>query len=387
MNSYSRLKAVIDLDAVLYNFENMRANLKEGTDMIAVIKTDAYGHGAVPIARMLEHVDYIWGYAVATFEEGMLLKKAGMKKPILCLGCIFPEHYEEMIRQEIRMTVYDDKIACKIQEVAAKLKKQAMIHVKIDTGMSRLGFPVKEESVDRIEKISKLPNLTLEGMFTHFSKSDELDKSTTYRQIQAYNKMKDALKEKGITFQYYHSSNSAALIDVPEANMNLVRAGISIYGLYPSEEVKKEAVPLKPVMQIKAHVTHVKWISAGTSISYGGTFTADKDMKVATIPMGYGDGYPRLLSNKGYVLIHGIKAPILGRVCMDQFMVDVTEIEQVEFGDEVTIVGYDHGQQITVEELSDLCGRFNYEFVCDISKRVPREYVKGHKIVEQIDYF
>ena len=199
--------------------------------------------------------------------------------------------------------------------------------------------------------------------------------------------MKEKLAGRGIHFAYYHCSNSAGIIDLPEANMDLVRAGISTYGLYPSEEVDKSAVALHPAMQIFAHVIHVKWVEPGTQISYGGTFEAKTRMKVATIPIGYGDGYPRSLSNKGYVLIHGKKAPILGRVCMDQMMVDVTEISDVKFGDLVTIVGENEGAFLPVEELSALSGRFNYEFICDINKRVPREYIRNGQVVEQVDYF
>lgn len=387
MKTYSRLRAVIDLDAIIYNMEMMRANIKKDTKMIAVIKTDGYGHGAVPIARMLEEVDYVWGYAVATLDEGVSLRCEGIKKPILCLGCVFPDQFEEMIRHEIRMTVSTVRLARLASEKAEEIGKKAIFHIKIDTGMSRLGFPVCEESVEEILSISKLAQVEMEGMYTHFSKADETEKETTNEQIKSYLWMKEKLERAGMQFPYYHCSNSAGIIDIPEANMDIVRAGISTYGLYPSEEVEKTAVPLRPAMQLIAHVTHVKWIEKGTAVSYGGTFVAPQRMCVATIPAGYGDGYPRSLSNKGYVLIHGKKAPILGRVCMDQFMVDVTDIPGVEFGDRVTLVGEDQGECLPVEVLSDLSGRFNYEFICDINKRVPREYIKNGKVVAQKDYF
>lgn len=387
MKTYSRLRAVIDLDAIIYNMEMMRANIKKDTKMIAVIKTDGYGHGAVPIARMLEEVDYVWGYAVATLDEGVSLRCEGIKKPILCLGCVFPDQFEEMIRHEIRMTVSTVRLARLASEKAEEIGKKAIFHIKIDTGMSRLGFPVCEESVEEILSISKLAQVEMEGMYTHFSKADETEKETTNEQIKSYLWMKEKLERAGMHFPYYHCSNSAGIIDIPEANMDIVRAGISTYGLYPSEEVEKTAVPLRPAMQLIAHVTHVKWIEKGTAVSYGGTFVAPQRMCVATIPAGYGDGYPRSLSNKGYVLIHGKKAPILGRVCMDQFMVDVTDIPGVEFGDRVTLVGEDQGECLPVEVLSDLSGRFNYEFICDINKRVPREYIKNGKVVAQKDYF
>lgn len=387
MKNYSRLREVVNLDAVMYNMEMMRANIKKDTKIIAVIKMDGYGHGSVPIARMLEDVDYIWGYAVATLDEGIVLRHAGIKKPILCLGCIFPDQFEEMIRQEIRMTVYSAELARLASKTAEETGGKAIFHIKIDTGMSRLGFPVCEKSVEEILEIGRLPGIIMEGMFTHFAKADETDKQPTVQAMKSFIWMKEALEKEGISFQYYHCSNSAAIIDMPEANMDLVRAGISTYGLYPSDEVNKTAVHLEPAMELIAHVTHVKWIEKGTSVSYGGTFTASERMKVATIPVGYGDGYPRSLSGKGYVLIHGKKAAILGRVCMDQFMVDVTEIADVCFGDEVTLVGKNGEEFLPVETLSELSGRFNYEFVCDINKRVPREYIRNGRIVSQTDYF
>ncbi|XCP83657.1 alanine racemase [Roseburia hominis] len=387
MKKYSRLRAVVDLDAVMYNMEMMRANLDKDMKMIAVIKTDGYGHGAVPIALMLEPEEYIWGYAVALLEEGLLLRKAGIKKPILCLGCIFPDQFEEMIEGEIRMTCYSEEIAKLVSETAVRMGKTAYLHIKVDTGMSRLGFAVNQESVEEILRIQKLAGLTLEGMFTHFARADERDKTSMHQAFEKYQWLRNELEGKGLNFAYYHVSNSAGIIDSPHLHSNLVRAGISIYGLYPSEEVEKTAVPLKPALSLLAHVTHVKWIEKGTEISYGGTFTAPERMRIATIPAGYGDGYPRSLSGKGYVLIRGQKAPILGRVCMDQFMVDVTHIPEVQFGDQVTLVGTDGEENLPVEVLSELSGRFNYEFVCDINKRVPREYIKGGKVVDQRDYF
>ena len=336
MKQYSRVCERVDLDAIFYNFQMMKANIKDGVKMIAVIKTDGYGHGAVQIARLLEPVDYIWGYAVATLDEAVVLRKNEIKKPILVLGCIFPDQWEAMIENE---------------------------------------------------EISKMPGLKLEGMFTHFAKADETDKAYTDVQIGKYNYMRDELKKRGVTFPIYHCSNSAGIIDIKKANMDLVRAGISIYGLYPSEEVEKKNVPLRPAMELISHVSYVKTVPEGTPVSYGGTYVTEKETSLATIPVGYGDGYPRSLSNKGYVLIHGKKAPIRGRVCMDQFMVDVTDIPDVKFGDKVTLVGKDGDEFLPVETLSDLSGRFNYEFVCDLGKRIPREYIQNGQVIEQVDYF
>ncbi len=387
MKQYNRVCARIDLDAIEYNMEMMHKNTREGVSMISVIKTDGYGHGAVQIARMLEPKDYIWGYAVATLDEAVVLRKRGIKKPILVLGCIFPDQWEAAITHEIRFTVYTKEMAEGISELAGKLGKDAYVHIKLDTGMSRLGFLIQEESAEIITGITRLPGLIMEGMFTHFAKADETDKTFTNKQYEGYLWMKKRLEENGVTFQYYHCCNSAGIIDVKEANLDLVRAGISTYGLYPSEEVEKENVPLKPALELVSHVAHVKWVDEGTPVSYGGTYITKRRTRIATIPVGYGDGYPRSLSNKGYVLIHGKEAPILGRVCMDQFMVNVTEIEDVAFGDVVTLVGENEGAHLPVEVLSDLSGRFNYEFVCDLGKRIPREFIRHGEVVEQMDYF
>lgn len=387
MKQYNRVCARINLDAIEYNMEMMHKNTREGVSMISVIKTDGYGHGAVQIARMLEPKDYIWGYAVATLDEAVVLRKRGIKKPILVLGCIFPDQWEAAITHEIRFTVYTKEMAEGISELAGKLGKDAYVHIKLDTGMSRLGFLIQEESAEIITGITRLPGLIMEGMFTHFAKADETDKTFTNKQYEGYLWMKKRLEENGVTFQYYHCCNSAGIIDVKEANLDLVRAGISTYGLYPSEEVEKENVPLKPALELVSHVAHVKWVDEGTPVSYGGTYITKRRTRIATIPVGYGDGYPRSLSNKGYVLIHGKEAPILGRVCMDQFMVDVTEIEDVAFGDVVTLVGENEGAHLPVEVLSDLSGRFNYEFVCDLGKRIPREFIRHGEVVEQMDYF
>lgn len=387
MKSYSRVYAKIDLDAIMYNMDQMHKNIKKDTKMIAVIKTDGYGHGALQIAKMFEQVDYIWGYAVATLDEATQLRIKHIGKPILVLGCIFPEQYEMMLLKNIRMNVYEEEMAQGISDLAHKLGKTAYIHIKLETGMGRLGFEINEESIAAIKRISKLPDICLEGIFTHFAKSDETDKTFTKKQMEKYDWMVKRLEEEGISFQYQHCSNSAGIIDVPEANKDMVRAGIAIYGLYPSPDVDKSRVHLKPALELKSHVAFVKTIHAGTPVSYGGTYVAKQDTIVATIPVGYGDGYPRSLSNKGYVLINGKKAPIIGRVCMDQFMVDVTEIEDVKFGDEVVLIGKSKDTYLAVEDLSELSGRFNYEFVCDLGKRIPRVYVQNGVVVEQVDYF
>ena len=387
MKTYSRVYAKIDLDAIAYNMEQMKQNIRPETKVMAVIKADGYGHGAVQIAEMMERWNYIWGFAVATLDEAVVLRTEGIQKPILVLGCVFPDQYMEMLKHEIRMNIYTEEMAESISRMAAREGKTAYMHIKLDTGMSRLGFGINEQSAETIKRISKMPNVNMEGIFTHFTKADEKDKSFTKKQIQEFVWMTERLKEKNVRFTYEHCSNSAGIIDVPEANFDIVRAGISTYGLYPSEEVDKTNVKLKPALALKSHVAFVKEIERGTPVSYGGTFVAKEKMKIATIPVGYADGYPRSLSIKGYVLIRGKKAPILGRVCMDQFMVDVTQIEGVSFGDKVTMIGKDGNEILPVEVLSELSGRFNYEFVCDLGKRIPRVYVRDGKIAEQVDYF
>ena len=387
MKKYSRIKVSVSLDAIAHNFEAMHKNIKEETKIIAVIKADGYGHGAVPIAHMVEPYEYIGGFATATVEEALELREAGIRKPIIILGYSFEEYYEEIVNYELRPAVFQEKSAQKLSETAARLGKNVSVHLALDTGMSRIGFLDNEESLEIILRIAKLPNLEIEGMFTHFARADETDKTPAYVQLKRYNQFADALEKKGIQIPIKHCSNSAGIIRMPEANMDMVRAGITIYGIYPSDEVEREIIKLQPAMEIKSHITYIKEVGPDIGISYGATYVTKEPTMVATIPVGYADGYPRSLSNKGYVLIHGKKAPILGRVCMDQMMVDVTQIPEAKELDEVTLMGRDHGVCLSVEELGRLSGRFSYEFVCDISKRVPRIYVQDGKVTECKNWF
>lgn len=387
MKSYTRIRARIDLDAIEYNIEKMKENLPEDTKLIVVAKADCYGHGALQTTSLLSLKEYVWGFAVATLDEAIVLRRGGITKPILVLGCIFPEQWVDALENNIRITVYTEELTKVLSDLAVKIGRKAYVHVKLDTGMGRIGFTPGKEGADKIEEISKLPNIVMEGLYTHFSKADEGDKSYTLKQMEAYTWMKEELTGRGITFSYYHCCNSAGIIDLKGAGQNLARAGISTYGMYPSEEVHKENVDLKPALELISHVAFVKWVDEGKMISYGGTYVTKRRTKIATIPVGYGDGYPRSLSNKGYMLIHGKKAPIIGRVCMDQCMVDVTEIEDVKFGDEVVLVGRDGDEYLSVETLSRLSDRFNYEFVCLMGKRIPREYIRRGEVQEQMDYF
>ena len=382
MEKNNRVKAVISLDAVEQNFREMRKNIAEDTKMIAVVKADAYGHGAVPIAHLIENHDYIWGFAAATAEEAVHLRQAGITKPILILGIVFDEYFPELVQYDIRPAVCEYDEAKKLSDEAVLQNKTVHIHIALDTGMTRIGYADIPESVEEIKKIAELPNLEIEGMFTHFARADEYDRSPAMVQLERYQDFSKRVEEAGVDIPLHHCSNSAGIIRVPEANLSIVRAGITIYGIYPSSEVERDIVKLAPVMELKSHITYVKDVPAGAAISYGGTYVADKKRRVATIPVGYADGYPRQLSNKGWVLIHGKKAPILGRVCMDQFMADVTEIDNVKKGDEVILLGRDGDEFISIEEMGDLCGRFSYEFACDISPRVPRVYIKDGKEAE-----
>lgn len=387
MKSYTRIRAVINLDAIEKNVERIKESLPEGTKMIVIAKADAYGHGALQTTSLLALKEYVWGFAVATLDEAIVLRRGGVTKPILVLGCIFPEQWEDALENSIRITVYSVPMAKKLSELAVKIGRKAYVHIKIDTGMGRLGFPVNRESVEEVKTVADMENLTMEGLFTHFSKADETDKSYTNKQIKAFEWMKEELKKRGVSFTYYHNSNSAGILDFKGAGQKLVRSGIATYGIYPSDEVDQERVKLTSALELISHVAHVKWVEEGALISYGGTFETKRRTKIATIPVGYADGYPRSLSNKGYVLIHGKKAPIIGRICMDQFMVDVTGIEEVKFGDKVTLVGRDGEEVLPVETLSRLSGRFPYEFVCLMGKRIPREYMRRGEIQEQMDYF
>ena len=382
MKIQSRIYAAVNLDAVLYNLENMKKNISENTKIIAVLKADGYGHGAVPIAREIQSLPYIWGIAVATVEEGMELRNAGIQKPILILGYTYEEDYDTIVREDFRPAVFKKSMAQKLSQAAVKAGKPVNIHIKIDTGMTRIGYRDPQRDVPEILEISRLPGIRIEGLFTHFARADETDSAPAYRQLEKYGEFLKKLETAGLSIPLKHCSNSAGIIRIPEANLDAVRAGVILYGMYPSDEVEKEPVPLKPAMEIKSHIAYIKTVEPGTQVSYGGTYTTQRPTRIATIPVGYADGYARGLSNRGSVLIHGRRAPILGRVCMDQFMVDVTEIPEAKELDEATLLGKDGEDCITMEELGDLSGRFNYEFACCISKRVPRIYIKDGQVKE-----
>ena len=383
LESYARGYVTVNLDAIVSNMRHMKANLAEQTKVMGVIKTDGYGHGAVPIARQLENLDFVFGYAVATPEEAGLLRGAGIKKPILILGYTFPYCYEKLVEEQIRPAVFRYDALSALGETAARMGKTLPVHIKVDTGMNRIGIRPDETGLAFVQKALETPGITVEGIFTHFARADETDKTAAKQQLVKFQNFCKEIQEKlGIRIPIQHCSNSAGIVEMRDANMDMVRAGITLYGLWPSDEVRQDIVELTPALSWYTHISYIKEVEPGNAVSYGGTYTVEKTMRIATIPVGYGDGYPRGLSNKGYVLINGKGAPILGRVCMDQFMVDVTQIPAL-----VTLIGRDGEEQITMEELGDLSGRFNYELACDIGKRIPRVYLEKGKIVETRDWF
>ncbi len=387
MRKYSRVQAEINLDAIDRNLDVMLGKLNPDTSICAVVKADSYGHGAIQIARHIQSLPYIWGYAVATPEEAMQLRMSGISKPIVLLGYAFPESYEDIIDYDIRACVFEYESAKKLSEIAGSLQKEVRVHIAVDTGMGRIGFSPDRSSVDVIAEITKLPNLVIEGIFTHFARCDEPSLLPAKEQFHLFRRFLKTLENKGIKIPIRHASNSAGIMRFQDANLDMVRAGITLYGLMPSDDVASEMEGLMPVMAIKSHIVFVKTLPAGRPVSYGGTYVTKADTVVATIPVGYADGYPRQLSGKGEVLIHGRRAPILGRVCMDQFMVDVTGIENAAVGDEVVLLGQQGEETITAEEIGRISGRFNYELVSDITKRVPRSFLVAGRVLEQVDYF
>ncbi len=386
MRPYNRVYATVNLDAVASNMREMAAKLPEGTGMIGVVKADGYGHGSVPVAMAVD--PYVRGFAVATLEEGVILRRHGIEKMILVLGVTHPDQYGELIRWEIRPTVFTMDQAERLSELACGQGVRAKLHLAVDTGMSRIGMRPDADSADMVLAMSRLPGIEIEGMFTHFARADERDKESAKAQLAAYLDFVELLGQRGIKIPLKHCSNSAGIVEgLPSNSLELVRAGISIYGLYPSGEVDREAVHLLPAMELKSCISYIKTVGPGTPVSYGGTFVTRRPTRIATVPVGYGDGYPRSLSGKGSVLICGRRAPILGRICMDQLMADVTDIPEAAEDGEVTLIGRDGGEQITVEELAEVGGGFHYELICGLGKRVPRVYLQGGRIVGTKDYF
>lgn len=373
MNRYLRCYAEISLEAIGHNIREVKKRLPEGVKLLGVVKANAYGHGAVPVASYLENqVDY---FATATIEEAVELRENGISAPILILGYVSPSQYGDLVEYDITQTIDSYAQALALEKEAARQNRKAKAHLAVDTGMTRIGFQVTEHDADEAAKIADLPHIELEGMFTHFSCADQEDKTYSSMQMEKYDKMTALLAERGVTIPLRHICNSAGIMEFDDHRFEMVRSGIITYGIYPSEEVKKERLDLIPALSWKSHVIHVKEVGPGIGVSYGATYVTEKPMtRIATVSAGYADGYPRALSNQGCVLIHGKKAPIIGRICMDQMMVDVTDIPDVQVEDVVTLVGTDGDETITIEEIANPAARFDYEMLCDISSRVTRVY-------------
>ena len=378
---FDSTRVKIDLDAIASNMDAIRE--KAGVPVMAVVKADAYGHGAVQVARLLQ--DKCAFFCVSSILEAMELRQAGLSTPILILGHTPADAFPTAIREGIRPTIYRMEDALALSKAAQFLELPARFHFAVDTGMSRIGFQVTEEDADVCARIANLPGLFAEGLFSHFATADCADLSRAEQQAERFAEFDGMLRRRGVKVPIRHLNNSAGLMNFATP-YEMVRSGIITYGMYPSDEVDPGLLALRPALQWLSRVTHVKTLPAGREISYGGTYVTKADTVVATIPVGYADGYRRNLSGKFYVLIHGQKAPILGRICMDQMMVDVTHIPGVQVGDRVTLVGADGDETITMEQISTQADSFNYEFVCGISRRVPRLYVQGGKTIHTVHY-
>ena len=385
MTEYQRVTAEIDLDAVAYNIRNIRERVNKNSKIMGIVKADAYGHGAVEVSKVLLYNGADW-LGVAMIDEAIQLRQNNIMVPILILGYTLETKIDDVVRYDIIQTVFSYDMAKLVSDAAVKQNKIAKIHIKVDTGMGRIGFMPDENIGEEVLKISKLPNIEINGIFTHFSTSDETDKSFTRLQIERFKYAIDEIEKRGINLPVKHCANSAAIMDLEDLGFNMVRAGVILYGMYPSDDVKKENLSLKPVMSIKTHISYVKNVGVGVPLSYGRTYYTDKESVIATVPVGYADGYIRRMQKGGRVIVNGHYAPIVGRVCMDQFMIDVTDIPDVKPGDDVILMGSDGNISITADEIAKVLDTINYEVLCMIGKRVPREYIKNNKTIKTVNF-
>ena len=385
MDNISRqVWAEIDLDSFEYNVKNIK-KLAGNRDVIAVIKADAYGHGALGLINSLRSCG-ISKFAVAIISEALELRRNGVNESIMILGFTPLDYAEELINNNIEATVYNYDYAKKLSDIALKLGKKAKVHIAVDTGMGRIGFLPNKESIKDVAKISKLEGISIEGMFTHFATADERDKTYTYEQYEKYTWFSNELNKAGVNIKMKDVSNSAAIMELPETYNDAVRAGIILYGYYPSDEVDKSKIDLKKVLTLKTKVCHVKEIEKGSFVSYGRKFKAERKTTIATIPIGYADGYSRSLSNKVKVIINGKFARQVGRICMDQCMIDVTDVGDVKVGDEVILLGTNGNLKYDADDMAKDLDTISYEVLCMISKRIPRVYIKNNKVVDVRNY-
>ena len=377
-NEYFRTYAAVDLDAIENNLSQLKAKAGKDVLTLAIVKADAYGHGAVGVATAIQDkVDY---FGIAELMEAVELREAGVKKPVLVLSYTSPYLYETLIKNELTQTIFNYDDAVELSKAAVRLNKIARVHIAVDTGMSRIGFFCNPESVEIVKRINDLPNIYIEGIFSHYACADCEDRFTTEKQTKIFDDFILSLEQRGIYIPIKHLCNSAGLLTC-DKKYNMVRMGIVMYGLYPDECVNDGSLDLKPAMKIVSHVIHVKDVPAGSGVSYGHTYFTKEKTRIATVCIGYADGYSRTLSNKGRVLINGQYAPVIGRVCMDQLLVDVTNLKDVCVGDEVVILGSSGENCITAEEIAKLTDTINYEVVCQFQKRVTiLHYKKGERI-------
>lgn len=370
-----RTWAEVDLDAIAHNFRAARNHLPKDMKLLVTVKANAYGHGALRVAQLLQNrVDY---FALATMDEAVQLRQAGIRTPLLILGPVQPADYDRAAKYDVALTVSSLQEAGAISACGVSCGKKITVHMALDTGMSRIGFPCTEEAARQIRQAAALPGIYVEGIFSHFALSDSPDKSYANLQTENFRRMLAAI---GVDFPIRHLYNSAAIVDMPP-EFDMAREGIILYGLLPSDTVDLSRIGgIKPAMALRSHVSFVKTLPAGTPISYGCTYCADRESVIATVMAGYADGVPRLLSNRGEVIIRGMKAPVVGRVCMDQLMVDVTHIPGVQPGDTVTIFGTDGEAAITADEVAEKARTIGYELVSGIAPRVPRVYLKNGEV-------
>jgi len=375
----------VNLDNLAHNYTEIRRIVRKETEIMPVIKANGYGHGAIELAKLYTTLG-VNRLAVSLLNEAIELRRTGIDKPILILN--FTPDYQmiEVAANDLTQAIYRYEDAVALSEAAKEMDKKLKIHIKLDTGMSRIGFLPSEDSLDNILKISQLPNLEIEGIFTHFAKSDEADKSFTRLQFDRFMRMVEALENKGLVIPLKHISNSSAIIDLPEYNLDIVRPGIILYGYYPSDEVKKERIDIKPAMTLRTVVSNIKTLPAETGISYNHVYTTPAEARIATVPIGYADGYPRTLTGKGQVFVAGRRVTIEPRICMDQMMFDATGLGDVKVGDEVIYFGYGNKDWPSVDEVAKTFGTINYEIICMMGRRLPRVYIKDGRVIKTLDY-
>lgn len=385
LNEIGPTKLEVDLDSLAYNIKNIRNYIDKDTIIMAIVKANAYGHGAVTAAKVFlqNGADRL---GVSILREGIELRKADIKAPILLLNYTPPSQYKDLVKYDLTPSIYRYEDAKELSDIGGSMNRSIKIHIKVDTGMSRIGFLPDQDSIRDIMKIAKLPNIKIEGIFTHFARADELDKSFTHAQFKSFMDLVNILEEEGLYIDIKHVSNSAATLDIGKYNLDMIRPGIILYGYYPSQEVGKENLHIKPAMTLKSQISNVKDIQAGTGIGYNHLYVAESRVKVATIPIGYADGYSRSLAEKAHVFINGKRAQVVGKICMDQMMVDISNVSNVKVGDQVKIFAYGDENCPTVEDLANWMGTLNYEVICMISRRVPRIYRENNKLSHVVDY-